>query len=373
MAKNPTWASSRFGVFICLDCSGAHRRLGTHITFVRSVLMDSWTPQNLAYMVNGGNAKARGFFKEHGWRDSRGFLAEKYTGRVGSAYKKHLEKMIAVAETADKVANGVMVNGGGTKKDVGATQGSSVDPPVEAFEKLSTTDDSKVESNQDTVVSSEKKKSPESPRSPGAISVENPRKGISLSSTSSARKPRPGMKRGGGLGGARKKGVKRTPAKIDWNKVGSDVAPGPAIPKLPPVEKTKKLSPQMEKTKTNSVSNGWGGSAPVRGGEMSAEELKKRFGNKKGISSEDFAPMPMNMNGNSFGNGSNGYSNGTTVYGGGSGFGGNSFDSQGPSRDGVDELNEFAEDFIKKAGEEANDIAKQLTGFVSDIFNDRYA
>ena len=49
--KKPTWASlivpppgappTKIGAFCCLECSGSHRRLGVHISFVRSVNLDS--------------------------------------------------------------------------------------------------------------------------------------------------------------------------------------------------------------------------------------------------------------------------------------------------------------------------------------------
>jgi hypothetical protein len=62
----PDWASVRFGVLFCIDCSGKHRSLGVHIDFVRSLLMDSWDDKQVSYMINGGNDSYKQYLKQNG-------------------------------------------------------------------------------------------------------------------------------------------------------------------------------------------------------------------------------------------------------------------------------------------------------------------
>lgn len=39
---DPEWCSLNLGIIICIECSALHRALGTHISKVRSLLLDRW-------------------------------------------------------------------------------------------------------------------------------------------------------------------------------------------------------------------------------------------------------------------------------------------------------------------------------------------
>lgn len=61
--KHPRWASWNIGVFICIRCSGIHRGMGTHISRVKSVDLDSWTDEQMASMLKWGNARANKYWE----------------------------------------------------------------------------------------------------------------------------------------------------------------------------------------------------------------------------------------------------------------------------------------------------------------------
>ncbi|KAF1971495.1 ArfGap-domain-containing protein [Bimuria novae-zelandiae CBS 107.79] len=57
-ARNPGWASWSVGIFLCLRCAALHRKLGTHISKVKSLSMDKWDSAQVDNMKRIGNTES---------------------------------------------------------------------------------------------------------------------------------------------------------------------------------------------------------------------------------------------------------------------------------------------------------------------------
>ncbi|OIR58141.1 MAG: ArfGap-domain-containing protein [Amphiamblys sp. WSBS2006] len=84
--KGVRWASATIGCFLCINCAGMHRRLGTHISKIKSLTLDSWTDKEIEGMVRGGNRSVNGCYLAGGEerpcpkepKDMERYIKEKY-------------------------------------------------------------------------------------------------------------------------------------------------------------------------------------------------------------------------------------------------------------------------------------------------------
>ncbi|KAG2385496.1 hypothetical protein C9374_003311 [Naegleria lovaniensis] len=93
LATETAWASTNLGVFICINCSGVHRSLGTHVSKVKSVELDEWNDEEqYEIMSRVGNVEANAYWECNLFPFEKPSAHDKYSYRKKFITDKYIKK-----------------------------------------------------------------------------------------------------------------------------------------------------------------------------------------------------------------------------------------------------------------------------------------
>uniref|UniRef100_A0A8C8VPN2 Arf-GAP with GTPase, ANK repeat and PH domain-containing protein 1 n=1 Tax=Pelusios castaneus TaxID=367368 RepID=A0A8C8VPN2_9SAUR len=137
-APDPDWASLNLGALMCIECSGIHRNLGTHLSRVRSLDLDDWPIELIKVMSAIGNELANSVWEESNQgrmkpssdstrEEKERWIRAKYEQKLFLAPLPSLELSLGqhlLRATADEdLRTVILLLGHGTREEVNETCG----------------------------------------------------------------------------------------------------------------------------------------------------------------------------------------------------------------------------------------------------------
>ena len=101
-AAGPDWASINLGILVCIECSGIHRNLGSHVSKVRSLGLDTWTALNIKTLENTGNQKANQFWERNMSAVSKPTARSSRLEKAEFIKLKYIEKQFCTFDYTEK-------------------------------------------------------------------------------------------------------------------------------------------------------------------------------------------------------------------------------------------------------------------------------
>ena len=155
--QHPRWASWSLGVFICIKCAGIHRSLGTHISKVKSVDLDTWKEEHLSELIKwGNNTRANEYFENKLNQDSESqrklekmlmdtnklssFIRNKYEYKkwCGNAPVIRETKPVTTQSNVDLLNSNETVQDNNSSTKLNKVQSANSEPPLLHLNKIGT-------------------------------------------------------------------------------------------------------------------------------------------------------------------------------------------------------------------------------------------
>ncbi|CAG0908214.1 unnamed protein product, partial [Cyprideis torosa] len=102
-SPGPEWASLNLGTLICIECSGIHRNLGSHLSKVRSLELDEWSLAHLSVMQSLGNSVANSIWEA----DPKGIIRKPCATSSREEKERFIRANLALAHALPEHVNAI--------------------------------------------------------------------------------------------------------------------------------------------------------------------------------------------------------------------------------------------------------------------------